>query len=111
MPLTAYLGACDKRFDLVMAADTLLYLGDLSPVFQGVAKVLDEGGALVFTAERFDGEGYELNRFGRYAHGEANLRDCLAAAGFQVRRLVREPLRTEGGEPVPGLVVTAVWSG
>jgi predicted TPR repeat methyltransferase len=102
----AHLAATTRRYALVVAGDVLVYFGALDGVLSGVARVLEPGGAFVFTAELHAGEGYHLRPTGRYAHGEAYLRDQAARAGFAVARLEREVLRHDYGQPIDGLVVT-----
>ena len=41
-------------FDLILAADTLVYLGDLAPVFGVIATHLSPDGYFLFTAEAQD---------------------------------------------------------
>jgi predicted TPR repeat methyltransferase len=52
-------------------------------------------------------EGFRINPHGRYSHTAQYVRMTLANGGFDVRSIEREVLRTEGGEPVHGLVVAA----
>ena len=44
---------------------------------------------------------------GRYAHAPEYLRGVLGGAGFELRPLQAQTLRMEGGEPVPGWLVSA----
>jgi len=93
------------RYDLVLAADTLVYLGDLEPVFSGVVRRLGDGGFFLFTVERGEGAGYELGPKRRWRHSETYLRELAAAHGLDVAGLVECAPRTEAGVPVPGLAV------
>ena len=43
-----------------MAADTLVYLGDLARVFAGACQRLKPDGFFLFTVEKKVGEGFEL---------------------------------------------------
>lgn len=53
----AYLDASEERqFDLVVAAETLQYLGPLESVFADTFKVLKLGGHLAFTVDRQEEE-------------------------------------------------------
>src|SRR5207249_5008145 len=47
--LTAFLQARDTSFDVIVSADTLIYIGDLRPFFEAAARRLTAGGLLVFT--------------------------------------------------------------
>ncbi|MGH6873152.1 MAG: methyltransferase domain-containing protein [Rhizomicrobium sp.] len=94
-----------KLYDLIMAADTLVYLGDLAAVFAGAARSLKPGGHFLFTAERKDGEGFELGPKRRWRHSETCLREEAARAGFEVASLMACSPRSEAGVPVEGLAV------
>lgn len=107
--LTGFLNEHPDRFDLFVAADTLIYFGGLAPVLSAAATALRPNGRLLFTLERLDeaeGEA-RLNSHGRYAHSEAYLRERLTHAGFAVESIATETLRREGGIPVAGIVVCA----
>lgn len=91
-------------YDLVIAADVLIYLGDLAPVLQAVQSVLRPGGHFAFTVERGEGEGYDLRPTGRFAHAEPYLRRIAADHGFAVPLLEPTVTRREAGAPVPGLL-------
>src|SRR5271163_4949171 len=55
--IVAHLGRFEAAFDLIVAADVLVYLGDLAPVFAASARALAPGGLFAFTAEALVGEG------------------------------------------------------
>jgi predicted TPR repeat methyltransferase len=93
--------------DLVLAADAMVYLGDLAPMLAGTSRVLAPNGLLAFTVEAHDGEGFALGAGLRYTHSETYLRSTIAAAGLTLRDLAAVSTRTDGGIPVPGLVVVA----
>jgi predicted TPR repeat methyltransferase len=96
--------ALSGSYDLVIAADVLIYLGDLAPVLQAVQNVLHPGGHFAFTVERGEGEGYDLRPTGRFAHAEPYLRRIAADHGFAVTLLEPTVTRREAGAPVPGLL-------
>jgi predicted TPR repeat methyltransferase len=102
-----HLQATAQRYDLVAAADVFVYLGELQPLFAGVARVLGPGGLFAFSVEEATGAQvrYELRPSSRYAHGEAYLRELAAAVGFEVRELARTVLRHEQRQPIGGLLV------
>ena len=96
------------HYDLVLAADVFVYVGDLAPIFAPIAKVLAPGGLLAFTVETHSGDGTKLLPTLRFAHGEAYVRTALAANGLTVLHLARTSVRSEKGVPVEGLVVVAL---
>lgn len=104
--LIHHLGEHGERFDLIAAADTFNYFGDLAELLQGARGALLPGGHLAFTLERDDAiQGYRLTESGRYVHGEAYLRDCLARAELEPLAIDCQPLRREYGRPVNAWVV------
>jgi predicted TPR repeat methyltransferase len=103
--VTGYLQKNAGRFDLVAAGDVLVYIGELSPVFEAARKALRPGGLFAFTAEQFDGTGYALGDSMRYAHSRDYLEQTARAAGFEVRMLQETSTRKENRIPVPGWIV------
>jgi predicted TPR repeat methyltransferase len=89
-------------FDLILAADVLVYVGDLAPVMAAVATSLAGGGHFAFTCERGEGDGFLLHEGRRFAHGEAHIRKAVATAGMTLNHLVPFSARTDRGQPVPG---------
>jgi predicted TPR repeat methyltransferase len=89
-------------YDLVLAADTLVYIGDLGPVFRGARRRLKAGGFLLFTLERKEGEGYDLGPKRRYRHSEDYLRREAALSGLEVMGLLHCTPRRDAKKPVDG---------
>jgi predicted TPR repeat methyltransferase len=107
--LTAYLETCSRAFDLVVAADLVIYFGRLERLVFALRGAIRPGGCLVFTVEAGADEecGWALNDGGRYTHHPAYLRSVLESAGLQLRELVADRLRFELGAEVRGWIVTA----
>lgn len=99
------LARADAAWDLVVAADVLVYLGDLAPLFTAAAAALRPGGLLAATVEESDGaEPFELMPTKRFRHHPDYLRRLAADSGFQIMLLEQVTPRFEKGEPVKGLV-------
>lgn len=108
MELTEYLSLQNETYDLIVAADTLIYFGDLAEVFRTAGGALKPRGLLILTLEECDGEsGYCINPHGRYSHNRTYLETMLAEHGFEVRAAETHVLRLEFGKPVKSLVMTA----
>lgn len=106
--MLGYLSAqAAHSFDLVVAADSLVYLADLRPLARAAARVLTPGGLFAFSVETHAGRGVVLGDKLRYAHGAEHVREALASAPLGVLSLAAISTRTENGEPVPGLIVVA----
>ncbi len=95
------------KYHFVLAADVFVYVSDLVPIVAATARVLAPDGLFAFTVETHSGEGVKLQPTLRYAHGAAYIRAALADAGLTALRLSETSVRSEKGEPVPGLVVVA----
>jgi predicted TPR repeat methyltransferase len=94
--------------DLILVADAVIYLQDLAPLLREVARVLEAGGLLAFTAETHAGEGIVLGAGLRYAHSPAYVRAAIETAGLRLSQLTDVSARNEDSVAVPGLVVVAM---
>lgn len=92
-------------YDLVIAADVLVYLGDLEPVFARVRERLKQGGFWLFTTEQGDDKPFELGPKRRFRHSAEYLRDVATRHGMEVCSLVECVCRHEAGQGVPS------WAG
>ncbi|MDP2263441.1 MAG: tetratricopeptide repeat protein [Hydrogenophaga sp.] len=98
-----------QRHDLVLSADVFIYIGDLAPVFDGVARVMEPGGVFCFSAEQADDAlDFELTSGMRYAHSQRHLRALAARFGFEVVQLFSQAFREDQRQPIPGLFVYLV---
>lgn len=94
--------------DLIVAADVLVYSGDLQPFLIAAHLALKSGGLLAFTVEANNGSGdFRLTDKRRYQHGESYLRRILTATGYDIRRFDAATLRQEKGKDVYGFVIVA----
>lgn len=98
-------GQPSASFDMVIAADVFVYVGDLREVFQKAARLLPVGGTLAFTVQACD-EGFHLGEDWRYAHSEATLRAWLAPS-FHVKQCEAITPRSNKNQPVRGWLVMA----
>jgi predicted TPR repeat methyltransferase len=97
----------DAEWDLVLAADVLVYVGDLAPLFGQVARVLRTGGLFAFSVEALaadGGPGYAITVSNRFAHAPAYVRACAQAAGLSLIEQREAVLRREHGADVGGLL-------
>lgn len=103
--MAAALRALQKPCDLIIAADVLVYVGDLAPLFTVVRRQLTPGGLFAFTVQSADGGDYTLGREQRYSHSRAYIERCAESAGFNVAVLEDVVTRQEAGKNVPGIVI------
>jgi len=93
------------EYDLALAADTLVYLGDLAPVMRRVAAALKPGGFFLFTVEAGEGEDFALGPKRRWRHSQSHLRALAAEAGFEVAGLMACVPRMEAHQAVNSFAV------
>ncbi|MGC1577352.1 MAG: methyltransferase [Beijerinckiaceae bacterium] len=95
--------------DLVLAADVLVYVADLKPIFGAAHAALGSSGLFGFTVqscgEDAAPEGYRLGRDNRFAHAQSYLRASASSQGFAVAHLSPAVTRQDGGRDVEGCMV------
>ena len=99
-----FLEASDRQFDLIVALDVIVYIGDLKPLISVVSARLALNGIFAISFERGDGETYRLQPTGRFAHSFAYI-ERLAAGAFDVIANLETSQRLEANAPVPGHIV------
>ena len=106
--VTKYLKQTRRSFDLVTAADVLIYIGDLAPLFGGVRRVLNPGGLFAVSTEKRKGGDFKLTASGRYAHSLKYLKRMGRESGLVLVSDTTARLRYELGEPVAGTIAVFV---
>ena len=99
----------DGLYQVITALDVFIYAGDLTTAVPNALRVLAADGQLLFSCESADENGPDLvlQANGRYAHKRSHVLALCRAAGFDEVSVEDTTLRTEGGSPVQGFVVTA----
>lgn len=103
--LETVLATSGPSYDLIVSADTMVYLGDLAPTFRGVFQRLDAGGFYLFAVESKDGPGWEQTDVSRFRHSEVYLKEEAARSGLAYFARMDCTLRYEREAPVPGFAV------
>jgi predicted TPR repeat methyltransferase len=91
-----------RAWDLVVAADVLVYVGELAPVMNAAAVGLRSRGLFCATVEQCGGDGFALGPARRYGHSAAYIRRAAAEAGLEILVIEDAVPRWEKGQPVPG---------
>lgn len=102
--LVAFLRARSDHYDIAVAADVFVYIGDLAPVFAALKQALRIEGMTAFTVEALDEGDFVLQPTRRYAHSRAYIERVAAAHGFASRGITRRTLRMNGDAEVAGYV-------
>ena len=98
-----------QGFELVTAADVLVYFGALHDLVASFGRVSSPSSVLIFTCERATPEeapeGWRLLSSGRFAHTRAYVEGVARkAGGYQLVSYEEIVPRVEFGKPVPGHV-------
>jgi predicted TPR repeat methyltransferase len=97
-----------SAFNLILAADSLVYMGDLEPALAATAMALDSGGLIAFSLETWEGDGFRLGASMRFAHGPAYVEQTAAGVGVRPIRTEEASTRRDRGRDAPGLVCVFV---
>lgn len=104
----AALAASEAVYDLVTAADVLIYLGNLAPTFAAIAPRLAPGGLFAGSVQAADTGDWTLGPDLRYAHSRRYIERLAAAAGLDPRLVEPIACRLDRGEPVAGYLFICV---
>jgi len=105
--VVAWLAERPASCDLAVAADVLVYIGDLAPLFARVRRALRAGGLFAFSCEAGgdDERGFTLQPSNRFAHTLGYVQRTAQAAGFSVVATERAVLRQDHGRGIDGHLV------
>ena len=101
----AFLDGRTADFDLVVAADVLVYFGALDSLFAQVRAALRPGGWFCFSTEAGGGPDYTLLPSNRYAHSLAYLQRLARERGFALAEAAPAVVRSENGADVKGYLL------
>ena len=105
--LTSPISTGEETYDMVIACDVFVYIGDLQSVFESVAKCLNPiHGLFAFSTELLEedkkGNGYTLQTTARYAHRQSYIRSLSEQCGFKVISMKNEVIRKNAGKDIQG---------
>ena len=90
------------NFDYFISTDVFIYIGDLSNVFRLIKSRNKTAGKLAFSTEHYDGEGFFLEKSGRYSHSKNYIDSLCDKFGYKMRYFESLPLRKEREEFISG---------
>lgn len=103
-----FLRETDERYDLFIATDVLVYIGNLRPIFSSVQDSSLGGAYFVFLTESMDstsspeGKEYLLRQTGRYAHSLAYIRSLAKEHDFEIAICQQAVIRRHNEEGIMG---------
>lgn len=90
------------RHDLYIAADVLVYIGDLTGLFSAISETARSGAIFAFTTEHREGEGYKLLNSGRYSHASIYVEENIKKYNMTLVESGLFDLRYEHGTMLRG---------
>jgi len=103
--IESFLENSRRKYDLLIAADAIVYLGDLARLFRAARAKLKPEGSFLFTAETQAEPGFSLGPKRRYRHSNDYLRASAESAGFACLSILGCSPRSDAGEPVEAVAV------
>ena len=100
--ILGYLANAKLNFDYFIATDVFIYVGDLADVFHLIKSRNKTRGKLVFSTENCDGDGFFLEKTGRYSHSKVYIDSLCKKFGYQLCHFEIQPLRKEQNQYVSG---------
>ncbi len=95
----------DARYDLAIATDVFIYIGNLAPVFEACAMALNTNGLFAFSIEGAEeGTSYTLRTSGRYAHSVGYIQSLAQVSGFKETAVEQVVVRKEQGVSLSGYI-------
>ena len=91
--INEFLESHDNEFDLLAAADSLIYSGNLRDFFRYSRSALRKGGVSAFSLELSDGADYELGESGRYRHSPEYIEKLAEEFSFDITASEKTKLR------------------
>lgn len=99
--LLAFLNQTPHEYDLIAAADVLIYFGDLTPLFTMAAYALRPGGLFIASTEQTSDGDFRLRSSGRFGHAPGYVQRT-ARPEFIAESVTETTLRLEGKERIAG---------
>jgi predicted TPR repeat methyltransferase len=93
-----------NALDLIVAADALVYIGDLAPLFAAIVTALTSDGLFAFSVETCEGDGFKLEPTMRFAHSRSYIETTAREATLRPLLIQSASTRREAGVNAPGLI-------
>jgi len=105
--LTSPISTGEETYDMVIACDVFVYIGDLQSVFESVAMCLQPNyGLFAFSTELLEEDkkdnGYTLQTTARYAHKQSYIKSLSEQCGLKVVAMKNDVIRKNAGKDIQG---------
>jgi len=88
------LGSSKEKYDLFIALDVFIYIGELTKIFKTVRQCCNKNALFIFSIETQEEDGYSLLKSARYSHSEGYILKT-ASDGFKLIKSQEVNLRKE----------------
>jgi predicted TPR repeat methyltransferase len=102
--LNTFLINQNAQFDLILAGDVLVYIGDLNTLFKNIHHALRTQGLFIFNAEISDTTEFTMNQSGRFSHRKDYLDKLASEHQFKIIYYKKVITRLQNNQPVYGHV-------
>lgn len=99
-----YLSVCRNKYDLILALDLFIYIGELASIFSLIKPKLTLNGVVAFTIQLTEND-YILGNDYKYSHSEQYVEACLAKNQMIILQQKNIALRTQGDKDVEGMLI------
>ena len=97
------LSSTEEKYDLFIALDVLIYIGEVESIFNAVKKCCNKNALFIFSIEIQEGHDYSLLKSSRYAHSENYILNIISDM-FKVVGSQKVRLRKEGNVWIDGKI-------
>lgn len=102
--LTVFMKGINEKYDLFIAADVFVYIGNLEPIFEAIKQCASKKAYIVFSVECTEKADYLLQYSGRYAHHKNYIQSLVDKENFCMEQSQFVHLRREKNDWVKGCV-------
>ena len=100
--IVTFLNESNDLYDLFLATDVFIYVGELEMVFNAVRDRSLPGAYFAFSTEWIDGTGFVLQKSARYAHSRDYVKSLCERFDFRVAHCEAVNLRKDQDVWIPG---------
>lgn len=97
-----YLESSQQQYDLFIATDVFVYIGDLSDTFRTISAHARPDACFLFSTEESLEQDFVLRPTGRYAHSRNYIEKLASTHGFAIASSQSINLRMEGQQQIKG---------
>jgi len=97
------LGSSKEKYDLFIALDVFIYIGELTKIFKTVRQCCNKNALFIFSIETQEEDGYSLLKSARYSHSEGYILKT-ASDGFKLIKSQEVNLRKQKESWIKGKI-------